>query len=384
MNCAEIKDELSAYIDGELPPARRADVEAHVAGCPQCRQQVAELRQLAAGVAAMPKMQPAPQFLAEVRGKLARGERPESRPWQDVLFHPFWPKVPLELVAVAAALMVVSRFSTQPTPQEIASEGHFAKAESREEAAQPAKEAVNRGRMEPETPAAPAASASRGNIVAMNGAVTTEGAGNEVRADAVSQPTQQPAMNDRDKAEHGEIAAPPVALEVPAGARERAAKLTSDFSPEKDRQLTLPQTAVDSVGAAGDLAKVIPAPASPSPASVAPVETIKVVSADVAGLKQRALELARSLGGGEYRAIEESGGEAKMAGDRFVVAVPETQAASFKRQLPWLGSAVPSMMLDDGRPAGAKIIRGGGVVNKPKESVPVVLIEIQVVPPPTN
>lgn len=36
MNCAGFIESLSDYIDGVLVGERRAEVEAHVAGCPSC------------------------------------------------------------------------------------------------------------------------------------------------------------------------------------------------------------------------------------------------------------------------------------------------------------------------------------------------------------
>lgn len=45
---------LSAYLDGALDDARRAETESHVASCEVCRARVAELRALRADLAAMP------------------------------------------------------------------------------------------------------------------------------------------------------------------------------------------------------------------------------------------------------------------------------------------------------------------------------------------
>lgn len=105
-NCQDIQADLSAYVDGELSPSQRTDIETHVASCPGCRQKLAELKRLVAGVAELPKLQPAPRFLAEVRRKIAEGREPaESNSWRDYLFRPFWLKVPLEAVAVIVIAM---------------------------------------------------------------------------------------------------------------------------------------------------------------------------------------------------------------------------------------------------------------------------------------
>lgn len=103
--CDSFAEELSALIDGELPAARRAEVEAHVAGCAHCRQRMEELQRISDGVAAFPKVQPATQFLGDVRRKIARGEEPKERGWIDILFRPVWLKVPLEAMAALVLLM---------------------------------------------------------------------------------------------------------------------------------------------------------------------------------------------------------------------------------------------------------------------------------------
>jgi anti-sigma factor RsiW len=37
LNCQELESQLHAYVDGELTPAQRADVDKHLEGCPDCR-----------------------------------------------------------------------------------------------------------------------------------------------------------------------------------------------------------------------------------------------------------------------------------------------------------------------------------------------------------
>ncbi|MGH9594799.1 MAG: anti-sigma factor family protein, partial [Bryobacteraceae bacterium] len=109
-NCQDIRADLSAYVDGELSPLQRADIETHVASCSRCQANVVELKKLAAGMAALPKLHPAPRFLTEVRRKIAEGREPvETVSWQEYLFRPLWLKVPLEVVAlVVIGMLVVS------------------------------------------------------------------------------------------------------------------------------------------------------------------------------------------------------------------------------------------------------------------------------------
>lgn len=44
--CEAFEHELSAYLDGELPPAERGRVEAHLAQCPRCAAELRELRRV--------------------------------------------------------------------------------------------------------------------------------------------------------------------------------------------------------------------------------------------------------------------------------------------------------------------------------------------------
>src|ERR1017187_3476094 len=121
-DCDIIQPELSAYVDGELSPHLRELVEAHLASCPRCQEALGELKTLATGVAALPKLQPSPQFLAEVRRKIARGDHPEALTWRDYLFRPFWVKVPLELAALVAVTVYVTRLEERQAIEPVASD----------------------------------------------------------------------------------------------------------------------------------------------------------------------------------------------------------------------------------------------------------------------
>ena len=79
-DCASIQSELSAYIDNELPTVERTVVETHLSGCRRCQQELEKLKTLAAGVTALPRLQPGPRFLAEVHRKIAHEEKPQSIP----------------------------------------------------------------------------------------------------------------------------------------------------------------------------------------------------------------------------------------------------------------------------------------------------------------
>jgi anti-sigma factor RsiW len=64
---------LDAYHDGELSPAERADVEAHLRDCPSCAAELAAIRRMSAALADAPAREPSHEQLL----RLARSVRAE-------------------------------------------------------------------------------------------------------------------------------------------------------------------------------------------------------------------------------------------------------------------------------------------------------------------
>ncbi len=107
MNCQEVEHDLSAYVDGELSAPVRSAVDEHLKTCPHCQKRVAELKQLAAGLAALPETQPPSEFLTAVRWKIVRGEEPSDLSWQEMLFRSVWLRLSLA-TAILVALLLLS------------------------------------------------------------------------------------------------------------------------------------------------------------------------------------------------------------------------------------------------------------------------------------
>ena len=63
--------ELSAYLDGELGPARRAEIETHLSECPACAGAVADLRGLRGAVSALEDREPAADLWPGIRDRIA-------------------------------------------------------------------------------------------------------------------------------------------------------------------------------------------------------------------------------------------------------------------------------------------------------------------------
>lgn len=107
MEHEECRENLSAYLDGELPPQGRLAVEAHLAGCPACAAELAGLRGVSAAFKAGAE-RPLPPGL---KAAVLEAARPAS-PFKSFL------KPALAFSAAAAAVLVV--FNVTKTPEEAA------------------------------------------------------------------------------------------------------------------------------------------------------------------------------------------------------------------------------------------------------------------------
>jgi hypothetical protein len=106
--CGNIKADLSAFVDAELPAARRAEVAAHLAACAACREHATELERLARGVSALPQASLPAGILVEVRRRLQEPAAARRIQW----WSPAWGTAAAALiVAGMVAFWVSSRRS---------------------------------------------------------------------------------------------------------------------------------------------------------------------------------------------------------------------------------------------------------------------------------
>lgn len=148
------RDNLSAYLDGELPALEKALLEAHLADCPDCR---AALGQLGAVSSIFKKhaMEPVPPALKSA----VLGGRKAARPWL---------KPVLALSAAAAGVLVVINLNRPPEGSLSLDTGSFGSKNSMYE---PLAVSVG-GQALPveEAPSSPAAAAPMGAAASVRGA----------------------------------------------------------------------------------------------------------------------------------------------------------------------------------------------------------------------
>ena len=66
MRCFDVQVELEAYVDGELSPKRAALLEGHLAGCEDCRAELARLQAVVAALETWPLVAEPAQLTARV------------------------------------------------------------------------------------------------------------------------------------------------------------------------------------------------------------------------------------------------------------------------------------------------------------------------------
>jgi len=72
MQCVQLREELSSLVDGELSPARAADLQRHVAECSACHCELGQLKQTASLMGSLVPVAPPPDLLACVQRKAAQ------------------------------------------------------------------------------------------------------------------------------------------------------------------------------------------------------------------------------------------------------------------------------------------------------------------------
>src|SRR5689334_22209196 len=70
MDCAAFDARLADYLEGELAPSDRREVEAHLASCDRCSALVRDLEQIRAGAAALPELVPSRNLWAGIASRI--------------------------------------------------------------------------------------------------------------------------------------------------------------------------------------------------------------------------------------------------------------------------------------------------------------------------
>jgi anti-sigma factor RsiW len=72
MTCREREPQLDAYVDGELEPQERLEIERHLDRCAGCRETVEQTRALIADARRLPEIEPPADLFPAVRARIER------------------------------------------------------------------------------------------------------------------------------------------------------------------------------------------------------------------------------------------------------------------------------------------------------------------------
>jgi hypothetical protein len=133
VTCENIREQLTAYLEGELEGDRGTAVRGHLRTCEACRQVATDESALRDGLRSLPPLDPPPSLWAGVQAQLAAAEVRESqRPaWRRALsrWAPLAPRFGMVLGACAAATVLIvwhaHRHEEAPAPT-LAQQTHVA------------------------------------------------------------------------------------------------------------------------------------------------------------------------------------------------------------------------------------------------------------------
>ncbi len=312
MTCDETRELLSALLDEALDTGERARVEAHLAGCAECRRELDGLRATTGLLARVERVRAPVGFVDSVMTRV----RPV--PWYRrlgrALFFPLSVKLPLEVGAMVV-VAVLGVYLLQTTPE--------LKDAARHDSPPPASSPPATERSAPSAPSpAPPPPARDREAELKHEALIRQ------RPPASSE--HDARRGARDEAQQNVASpAPPPAQEPP---KTEAPAARSQMSRSTEARESVPERAdADKKGAPS------PAPAGPPVLSAkqraaAPVVTGALTVTDRQRAEQSLAELIRKTGAREIARREESGTVV------VEVAVPQPEYAAFTRELAALGS----------------------------------------------
>jgi len=101
MTHLELENLASEYLEGLLEPARKAEVEAHLAECPPCQELVEDVRRVVQVCQAAEDLEPAPWLTAKILLATTGARKPTLREQLAAVLRPLWQPRAAYVVAMA-------------------------------------------------------------------------------------------------------------------------------------------------------------------------------------------------------------------------------------------------------------------------------------------
>src|SRR4030042_1731198 len=120
MNCQDIQQKLSAYVEGILHPEEKILVDEHLTSCQKCNESLSDLRKTINYVHTLKDIEPPPWLTQKVMAKIKTEVHPKKGIIQK-LFYPLHIKLPIEAVVTALlAVITIYIFKTMQPEMKLA------------------------------------------------------------------------------------------------------------------------------------------------------------------------------------------------------------------------------------------------------------------------
>jgi len=120
MQCNDIQEKLSAYIDGDISSEERMLIDKHLKSCQQCNETLAEMKKTTEYVRNLGDIEPPAWLTQKIMTKIRSEAGKEKSIWQK-LFYPLHIKLPVEAaVAVLLAVTTIYIFKTMQPEMKLA------------------------------------------------------------------------------------------------------------------------------------------------------------------------------------------------------------------------------------------------------------------------
>ena len=123
MNCGNVQNSLSAYIDRELTGEQMLSIRAHINRCPRCAQEHQELSALKTELVQLPSLEPRAELEREILQAINR-EDSESRPVR-LSYRSLGSLVATSAVAAALALLAYNVLFVAAEGEQLAEDAPF-------------------------------------------------------------------------------------------------------------------------------------------------------------------------------------------------------------------------------------------------------------------
>jgi hypothetical protein len=112
MECSDVREKLSAYMEGIVPPEEKPLIDEHLKVCERCSESLADLKKALKLVRNLEEVEPPPWMTQKVMARV-RSEPELKRGILQRLFYPLYIKLPIEAFAVIfVALLTVHVYKT--------------------------------------------------------------------------------------------------------------------------------------------------------------------------------------------------------------------------------------------------------------------------------